>query len=161
MIDLAGILGLVDDFGGISCGFGQHPDEYEDRYSPAREAVIAALTTIIEERDQAIKDRDAAWSGVKSMDALVIERDQAVRDSKEDTYRLIACTKELAKVWADRDALALRVRELEGAIRANWQQHGFREERPAYSCRFCNAWSFINEQLEHFDCIVRTIKESK
>ncbi len=50
------VMNLVDDFGGISCGFGQHPDEYEDRYSPAREAVIAALTAIIDDRD-ALRER--------------------------------------------------------------------------------------------------------
>jgi len=60
------------------------------KQAEAKANLESAIRALVESRNQAVKDRDAAWSGVKTMDALIIERDQAIqeRDALQGTLSL-------------------------------------------------------------------------
>ncbi len=64
----------------------------------------------------------------------------------------------LTTIIANRDALAQRVKELEGAVRENWRTT---PDDIDYFCAFCNAhtpYDWSTDSIEHApDCIVRAI----
>ncbi len=86
-----------------------------------------ALTTIIESRDRAVRDRGELIALFNDVDRVVVGR-----------------------LIADRDALAQRVKEIEGAVNSSWRQH---RHGGYYYCAFCGNW-----EKEHApDCIVLTV----
>ncbi len=93
-----------------------------------------------------------------ALTTIIEERDRAVM-SECEIAAACSCYEK------DRDALALRVKTLEGAVSDCWAIINYgKQSYPVTVCVFCNKNqpSHLSSPLKHDpDCIVRTIKESK